>query len=254
MRLLDVWVGVRDPRPAKRVEHRLVDLQVVAVCAVLSGADTFVAVEVWGKEKLDWLRKYLELQSGPPCHDTFGRIFAAIDPDEFGAALLRWLGQVVPALTNGEVVAIDGRMSRRSGKMGATPLNLVSAFAGQAGLVLGQRATAAKSNEKRPPFTNCWRPWHWKVATSPSTPWALSQPLRKPLVIAVPTMSWRSRTISPHWPRRSSILSAPSRRCQARRLISFTKSSTRTMAASKFGGAISSTRLTACTRLSAGQT
>ena len=109
VRLVDVWVGVRDPRQAKKVEHPLVELLVVAVCAVLSGADTFVAVEVWGKEKLDWLRKYLKLESGIPCHDTFGRVFAAIDPDEFGAAFLRWVGQGVPTLTNGEVVAIDGK-------------------------------------------------------------------------------------------------------------------------------------------------
>ncbi len=148
VRLVDVWVGVRDPRQAKKVEHDLVDLLVVAVCAVLSGADTFVEIEAWGKEKLDWLRKYLKLEHGIPCHDTFGRVFAAIDADEFAAAFLRWVGHVVPALAKDEVVAIDGKTSRRSGKAGATPLHLVSAFAAQAGLVLGQRATAAKSNEK----------------------------------------------------------------------------------------------------------
>lgn len=148
VRLVDVWVGVRDPRQAKKVEHDLVELLVVAVCAVLSGADTFVEIEVWAKEKLDWLRKYLRLERGIPCHDTFGRVFAAMDPDEFGTAFLRWVGQVVPALAKDEVVAIDGKTSRRSGKAGATPLHLVSAFAAQAGLVLGQRATAAKSNEK----------------------------------------------------------------------------------------------------------
>ena len=147
-RLVGVWVGVRDPRQAKKVEHDLVDLLVVAVCAVLSGADTFVEIEAWGKEKLDWLRKYLRLEQGIPCHDTFGRVFAAIDADEFAAAFLRWVGQVVPALAKDEVVAIDGKTSRRSGKAGATPLHLVSAFAARAGLVLGQRATAAKSNEK----------------------------------------------------------------------------------------------------------
>lgn len=148
VRLVDVWVGVRDPRQAKKVEHELVDLLVVAVCAVLSGADTFVEIEAWAKEKLDWLRKYLRLEHGIPCHDTFGRVFAAIDPDEFAAAFLRWVGQVLPALAKDEVVAIDGKTSRRSGKAGTPPLHLVSAFAAQAGLVLGQRATAAKSNEK----------------------------------------------------------------------------------------------------------
>lgn len=147
VRLMDVWVGVRDPRQAKKVEHDLVEMLVVAVCAVLSGADGFVEIEAWAKEKLDWLRRYLKLERGIPCHDTFGRVFAAIDPGEFGAAFLRWVGQVVPALSREEVVAIDGKTSRRSGKAGATPLHLVSAFAAQAGVVLGQRATAAKSND-----------------------------------------------------------------------------------------------------------
>lgn len=148
VRLVDVWVGMRDPRQTTKVEHELVELLVVAVSAVLSGADTFVEIEAWAKEKLDWLRQYLKLEQGIPSHDTIGRVFAAIDPDEFGAAFVRWVGQVLPVLANGEVVAIDGKTSRRSGRVGATPLHLVSAFAAQAGLVLGQRATAEKSNEK----------------------------------------------------------------------------------------------------------
>ena len=148
VRLADVWVGVRDPRQTTKVEHNLVELLVVSVSAVLSGADTFVEIEAWAKEKLDWLRQYLTLEQGIPSHDTIGRVFAAIDPDEFGAAFVRWVGQVLPALANGEVVAIDGKTSRRSGRVGSTPLHLVSAFAAQAGLVLGQRATAEKSNEK----------------------------------------------------------------------------------------------------------
>jgi predicted transposase YbfD/YdcC len=147
-RLVDVWVGVRDPRQSTKVEHDLIELLVVAVSAVLSGADTFVEIEAWAKEKLEWLREYLKLEQGIPSHDTFGRVFAAIDPDEFGAAFVRWVGQVLPVLANGDVVAIDGKTSRRSGKVGATPLHLVSAFAAQAGVVLGQRATAEKSNEK----------------------------------------------------------------------------------------------------------
>ncbi len=73
------------------------------------------------KRRLEWLRKYLKLEQGIPSHDTFGRVFAAIDPDEFGAAFVRWVGQVLPVLTNGDVVAIDGKTSRRSGKVGATP-------------------------------------------------------------------------------------------------------------------------------------
>lgn len=81
-------------------------------------------------------------------HLSFGRLFGLIDPEEFEAAFRRWVGAVLPTLGTEAVVAIDGKTSRRTGKVGATPLHLVSAFAAGAGLVLGQRATAVKSNEK----------------------------------------------------------------------------------------------------------
>ena len=148
LRVMDVFVGIRDPRQAKKVEHDLVELLVIAVCGVLAGADDFVEIEEWAKEKRDWFKRYLRLEHGIPSHDTFGRVFAAIDADAFGAAFRRWVSSIVPNLEKDEVVAIDGKTSRRSGKVNATPLHLVSAFAASAGLVLGQRATAAKSNEK----------------------------------------------------------------------------------------------------------
>ncbi len=148
LRITDVFVGIREPRQAKKVEHSLVELLVVAICGVLAGADDFVQIEEWGKEKLDWFRQYLTRENGIPSHDTFGRVFAAIDAEEFGAAFRRWVRQAVPALARDEVVSIDGKTSRRSGKVDATPLHLVSAFAANANVVLGQRATAEKSNEK----------------------------------------------------------------------------------------------------------
>jgi len=148
LRLADVFVSITDPRQAGKVEHDLVELLVVAVNAVLVGADTFVEIELWAKEKLDWLRRYVRLEHGVPSHDTFGRLFGLIDPEEFEAAFRRWVGAILPALGPQAVVAIDGKTSRRSGKVGATPLHRVSAFAAGAGLVLGQRATAEKSNEK----------------------------------------------------------------------------------------------------------
>jgi predicted transposase YbfD/YdcC len=148
LRLADVFVTIRDPRQGRKVKHDLVELLVVAVNAVLVGADTFVDIELWANEKLDWLRQYLKLESGIPSHDTFGRLFGLINPDEFEAAFRRWVGTILPALGADRVVAIDGKTSRRSGKVDATPLHLVSAFAADAGLVLGQRATAEKSNEK----------------------------------------------------------------------------------------------------------
>ena len=149
LRLADVFVTITDPRQAGKVEHDLVELLVVAVNAVLVGADTFVEIELWAKEKLDWLRGYLKLEAGIPSHDTFGRLFGVINPDEFEAAFRRWVGAILPTLGADTVVAIDGKTSRRSSnKVDATPLHLVSAFAAGAGLVLGQRATAEKSNEK----------------------------------------------------------------------------------------------------------
>jgi predicted transposase YbfD/YdcC len=146
LRLADVFVSIQDPRQSAKVEHDLVELLVVAVNAVLVGADTFVEIELWAQEKLAWLRNYLRLTHGIPSHDTFGRMFGLIDPDQFEAAFRCWVQSILPSL-GVEIVAIDGKTSRRSGGVDATALHLVSAFAAGAGLVLGQRATAEKSNE-----------------------------------------------------------------------------------------------------------
>lgn len=146
LRLADVFVSIQDPRQAAKVEHDLVELLVVAVNAVLVGADTFVEIELWAREKLEWLRGYLRLTHGIPSHDTFGRMFGLIDAEQFEAAFRRWVSSLLPAL-GAEIVAIDGKTSRRSGRVDATALHLVSAFAAGAGLILGQRATAEKSNE-----------------------------------------------------------------------------------------------------------
>ena len=145
--LVDIFVSISDPRQSHKVKHQLSEVMAVAVIAVLVGADTFVEIQRWAELKLDWLRRYFPLEAGIPKHDTFGRLFAVIDPNEFEAAFQRWVSGLLPILGN-EVVAIDGKTSRRSGKMGSTPLHLVSAFAAGAGLVLGQKATAEKSNEK----------------------------------------------------------------------------------------------------------
>ncbi len=128
------------------MEHDLVELLVVAVNAVLVGADTFVEIELWAREKLDWVRRYLKLAHGIPSRDTFGRMFGLIGPAQFEAAFRRSVKSLVPAL-GAEIVAINGKSSRRSGGIDATALHLVSAFAAGVGLVLGQRATAEKSNE-----------------------------------------------------------------------------------------------------------
>ena len=150
MPLTQVFVSISDPRSARHARHDLAELLTVAVCAVLSGVDDFVDIELWAKAKIDWLRGFMKLEHGIPSHDTIGRVFGMIAPDEFESAFRRWVGMVVPALAGDTVVAIDGKTSRRSGGKGktdASPLHLVSAFAAGMGVVLGQTATAEKSNE-----------------------------------------------------------------------------------------------------------
>lgn len=150
MPLTQVFVAISDPRSARHKRHDLAELLTVAVCAVLSGVDDFVDIELWAEAKIDWLRGFMKLEHGIPSHDTLGRVFGMITPDEFESAFRRWVGMVVPALAEDTVVAIDGKTSRRTGsktKTLASPLHLVSAFAAGMGVVLGQTATAEKSNE-----------------------------------------------------------------------------------------------------------
>jgi len=145
--LIDIFVGVADPRHPHMVQHPLPDVLTIAACGVLVGADTFEEIELWAQEKEDWLRRYLSLPNGIPSHDTFARVFGLIDPQQFEAAFRRWVASVLPGLSP-QVVALDGKTSRRSAKAGEAALHLVSAFAVEAGVILGQQATATKSNEK----------------------------------------------------------------------------------------------------------
>lgn len=145
--LVDLFVGVADQRHPHKVQHPLPDILTIAACGVLVGADTFEEIELWAQEKEAWLRRYLSLPNGIPSHDTFARIFGLIDPQQFEAAFRRWVAGVVPGLSS-QVVALDGKTSRRSAKAGEAALHLVSAFAVEAGVILGQQATATKSNEK----------------------------------------------------------------------------------------------------------
>ena len=120
----------------------------MAVCAVLSGADDFEEISQWGRAKLDWLRGFLKLDYGVASPDTFERVFALLDPHQFERVFRCWVGTVIPALAHEQVIAIDGKTSRRTtSKAAAAPLHMVSAFAAEVGIVLGQTATAEKSNE-----------------------------------------------------------------------------------------------------------
>jgi predicted transposase YbfD/YdcC len=146
--MVEVFEGLEDWRNAQQTRHRLSELLTVAVCAVLSGADDFEEVSQWGQAKLPWLRGFLGLDYGVASPDTFERVFALIDPKQFEQAFRTWVGRIIPALGQDQVVAIDGKSSRRTtSKAAAAPLHLVSAFAANVGVVLGQTATAEKSNE-----------------------------------------------------------------------------------------------------------
>ena len=130
-----------------RSKHDLVEMLVVTVCALLCGVDDFVGIEAWANERIDWLRRFLKLGSGIPSHDTFGRLLGLLDRHAVEKGFRRWVGSVLPALAEGTVVAIDGKASRRSKMTGQQALHLVSAFATEAQLILGQEACAEKSNE-----------------------------------------------------------------------------------------------------------
>jgi predicted transposase YbfD/YdcC len=141
----DFFSDLTEPRDSNR-RHKLIDIITIALCAVICGADTWEDIEEFGHTKREWFGKFLELPHGIPAHDTFARVFASMDPTEFQQAFLRWV-EAVRAVTNKEIVAIDGKTLRRSHEKDKSPLHLVSAWALENKMVLGQVKTREKSNE-----------------------------------------------------------------------------------------------------------
>ena len=136
--LVEVFADLPDPRVRGRSKHDLVEMLVVSVCALVCGVDDFVGIQWWAEERIDWLRRYVKLENGIPSHDTYGRLFGLLEKTALEKSFRRWVGSVLPALTEGTVVSIDGKSSRRSRQAGKQALHLVSAFATQARLILGQ--------------------------------------------------------------------------------------------------------------------
>jgi predicted transposase YbfD/YdcC len=146
--LSSILATVPDPRRVRSTVHALPDLLFVAVCAAIAGCDTWHEVAAFGKERLAWFRRFVPLKSGVPSHDTFGRVFALLDTGRFAACLLRWT-QSLASSEPGRVVAIDGKTLANSfdDATGRGSLHLVSAWAVDSHVVLGQTACLDKSNE-----------------------------------------------------------------------------------------------------------
>jgi len=139
---------IRDPRIERNKLHKLESILFVAMCAVLSGAESWAGMEEFGEIRKEWLSQYVDLSNGIPSHDTFGRVFAQLDPREFEKSFLSWV-QGVYRKTEGEVIAIDGKALRGSKqpRRGQEALHLVSAWASANHLLLGQVETDGTSNE-----------------------------------------------------------------------------------------------------------
>jgi predicted transposase YbfD/YdcC len=140
------FAKLKDPRRAHRRLHHLQDILVIALCAVIAGAQDWQEIETFGRKRRAWLRRFLELPNGIPSHDTFERVFNRLKPQAFQACFRDWVRAVSAALRI-EHVAIDGKTLRGSGSAKLGPLHLVSAWATAQRLSLGQVAVDAKSNE-----------------------------------------------------------------------------------------------------------
>lgn len=145
---INYFKQLEEPRMERCRLHSLEDILFLTIAAVLSGADNFVEVVAFGNEKKLWLLTFLKLEHGIPSHDTIGRLFAAIDSDLFEKCFISWMQSVVK-LTEGQVIAIDGKTLRGSSSQanGKKAIHMVSAFASANKVVLGQLACTEKSNE-----------------------------------------------------------------------------------------------------------
>src|SRR5947209_16777129 len=140
------FAKLKDPRRAHRRRHHLQDIIVIALCAVIAGAQDWQEIATFGIKRRDWLGRFLALPNGIPSHDTFERVFDRLQPQAFQACFRAWVAAVSAALGI-EHVAIDGKTARGSGSAKLGPLHLVSAWATAQHLTLGQVAVAEKSNE-----------------------------------------------------------------------------------------------------------
>jgi len=144
--LIEHFESLPDPRVNRTRDHDLIDILVIGICTLLCGGEGFNDMEDFGKAKQEWFKSFLRLPHGIPSHDTFNRVFAALDPREFLECFLRWTQSLRQAVAQ-EIVALDGKALRRALNSDQSLKYVVSAWAESNGLVLGQWKVADKSNE-----------------------------------------------------------------------------------------------------------
>ena len=146
--VLRAFAQLKDPRVNRTRRHSLPDILAIAICEVICGADGWVQIARFGRCKQEWFQTFLELPNGIPSHDTFGRVFAALDPQAFEECFAQWIAALTTA-SQGRLIAVDGKTIRRSldAANDKAAIHMVSAWCGANQMVLGQLATDAKSNE-----------------------------------------------------------------------------------------------------------
>lgn len=145
MTLTEAFAELPDPRTGPAQRHDLTEMILMALCAVLCGADSWVDIAEWAEDNEAWLKRYLVLERGTPSHDTFGRVFRLLDAKVFETCFRTWIGGLAGAVAG--VVAIDGKTACGSKDGHNTALHTISAFATASGLCLGQEHTRGKGNE-----------------------------------------------------------------------------------------------------------
>jgi predicted transposase YbfD/YdcC len=146
--VLRAFAQLKDPRVNRTRRHSLPDILAIAICGVICGADGWVQIAKFARCKQEWFQTFLELPNGIPSHDTFGRVFAALDPQAFEECFAQWIAALTTA-SQGRLIAVDGKTIRRSldAANDKAAIHMVSAWCGANQMVLGQLATDAKSNE-----------------------------------------------------------------------------------------------------------
>jgi len=147
--LIETHFGnLRDPRAMHSILHKLVDILIITICAVICGADNFVEIAEYGKEKEEWLKTFLELANGIPSVDTFERLFARVKPEALQTCFISWM-EAVHECTDGEFINVDGKTLRAAKEAGnkKSLIHMVSVWSASQHLVLGQKKVGEKSNE-----------------------------------------------------------------------------------------------------------